>query len=362
MTRPRARLQRGRPLAHPAAGQCAAGIVPGALWIGLMLAAALVSCAKTGDVERLEQANRVQDERLRALEGGMSDALREQFTKLNAEMTDLKRVVEGRTNAMQERLDQLAEEQTKVSESVERNQAQDKRTERRLDEQGKAFVAYRTDSENELDKLRLRLKDLEGLLKSPIAGLPAATDPDKVFRDAFFLLISGQLDLAIDRFGQFMQQFPKDPRRPEALFRQGQAYFLLRKYDYALVPLFEILDKHSQSKFVIEARWLLARSLEETGDLKLARDFYSQLINGKTVYSADASRRVAFMNKLLPAAAEPPKPETPKGEAPKGETPKAETPKPAPPSGGAAKSDKPEKPEKTEKPDKPAKSEAGGKS
>jgi TolA-binding protein len=305
--------------------------------LGVLLAAA--SCAKTGDVERIEQENRVQDQRLRALEEGMSDALRTQFEKLNAELQDLKQVVEGRTANINERLDQLSAEQRKLAETAELNQAHLRRTERKLDDQTKAVIAYRTDSENDLDKLRLRMRDLENLLKSPIAGLPAATEADKAFRDAFFLLISGQLDLAIDRFGQFMQQYPKEPRRAEALFRQGQAYFLLRKYDYALVPLFEILDKHALSKFVIEARWLLARSLEETGDLKLARDFYAQLINGKTIYSADASRRVAFMNKVLPAAPEAPKPDGPKPEPQKADPQKAEAPKPDAPKPEAAKPD-----------------------
>jgi TolA-binding protein len=296
--------------------------------------AALAACAKTGDVDKIEQENRVQDQRLRALEEGMSDALRAQFEKMNSELQDLKRVVEGRTANINERLDQFAAEQKKLGETTELNQTAVRRSDRKLEDQIKVFTAYRTDSENDLDKLRLRLRDLEALLKSPIAGLPASTEPDKVFRDAMFLLISAQLDLAIDRFGQFMQQYPKEPRRAEALFRQGQAYFLLRKYDFALVPLFEILDKHPQSKFVIEARWLLARSLEETGDLKLARDFYAQLINGKTVYSADASRRVAFMNKVLPAAEaakpEAAKPEAPKPEAAKPDSPKADSKQPEP--------------------------------
>lgn len=309
----------------------------------LIALAALAGCAKSGDVDKVEQENRVQDQRLRALEEGMSGALREQFAKMNKEMADLKARLDGQSATITERLDQISAEQRRVTEQVDGNTAHARRIDRRLDEQNKAYLTFRTDSENELDKLRLRMKDVEALLKTPIAGLPATTEPDKLYRDAFFLLISGQLDVAIDRFGQFMQQYPKEPRRAEALFRQGQAYFLLRKYDYALVPLFEILDKFPQSKFVIEARWLLARSLEETGDLKLARDFYAQLITGKTVYSADASRRVAYMNKLLPAGAEPAKAEPAKT--------------PAPP----AKPDKPEKGDKAEKPDKPAKPEPASK-
>ena len=318
-----------------------------ALAAALAVLGALASCAASSDVDKLKEENRVQDQRLRSLEEGMSDALRGQFDKLNAELQDLKRVVEGTTSTINDRLDQLAAEQKKISDAGDVNQSQIRKTDRRLEDQIKVFTAYRTDAENDFDKLRLRVNDLDKLLKSPIAGLPQVTDADKIFRDAFFLLISGQLDLAIDRFGQFMQQYPKEPRRSEALFRQGQAYFLLRKYDYALVPLFQILDKDPQSKFVIEARWLLARSLEETGDLKLARDFYAQLINGKTIYSADASRRVAFMNKVLPAAeAAKPEPAKPDGAKPDGakaeagekaEAPKAQAPTPKPESTKSAK-------------------------
>jgi hypothetical protein len=47
---------------------------------------------------------------------------------------------------------------------------------------------------------------------------------------------------------------------------------------------------------------MTARTLEETGDLKLAREFYAQLINGNTPYAVDATRRVAFINKLFPQA------------------------------------------------------------
>ena len=160
---------------------------------------------------------------------------------------------------------------------------------------------------NDLDKLRLRVQDVERLLKSPIADLPSATAGDKAWREAYFLMISGQLDLAADRFAQFMQSYPADKRLPEALLREGQAYYLMRKYDFALAPLYELAQKYGTARAAVEGRWYIARALEETGDLKLARDFYAQLVNGKTVYAADAQRRLALIQKLYADAAVAPR-------------------------------------------------------
>jgi TolA-binding protein len=259
------------------------------------------ACNKTVEVERFDQVNRVQDQRLTALEEGMGAALRAQA----AELQDLRKILEGRTETLTQRLDQMAAEQTRLSEAAEVNQSQLKRMERRLDDQLKALAQFRHDLDNDLDKLRLQMKDVEALLKSPIAGLPAATEMDKRFREAHFLLISGQVDLAADRFGQFAKDYPDDKRRPDALFRQGQAFFLERKYDIALVPLYELVEKYPKHKQAAEARWLLARALEETGDVKLAREFYALLIAAKSPYSADAARRVALMARLDPAKPEP---------------------------------------------------------
>jgi hypothetical protein len=59
------------------------------------------------------------------------------------------------------------------------------------------------------------------------------------------------------------------------------------------------VDKHAGSKSATEGKWYIARALEETGDLKLARDFYAQLIAGKTIFAADASRRVALIQRMF---------------------------------------------------------------
>jgi TolA-binding protein len=169
-----------------------------------------------------------------------------------------------------------------------------------VDEELTRMKRANLESASELDKMRLQLADLEKLLRSPISRLPAKTAADLDYRAAHYDLISGQFDLAADKFERFRKEHPKDPRGTEALYRRGQAFFLLRRYDHALIPLFELVDKAPKDELATPARWYLARALEETGDLKLAREFYAQLINEKTAYANDATRRVAFINRLFP--------------------------------------------------------------
>ena len=273
----------------------------------MCVAALAAGCAKSGDVERIESENRVRDARIKALEDGTVAAVSAQAAVLLQKVEELQRSVDARAAATAERLDQLASEQNRIEGEGEETRADLKKHERRFEQYVKAQAVAWQEQANDLDKLRLRVQDVERLLKSPIADLPSATAGDKAWREAYFLMISGQLDLAADRFAQFMQSYPTDKRLPEAMLREGQAYYLMRKYDFALAPLYELEEKHGTSKSAVEGRWYIARALEETGDLKLARDFYAQLVNGKTVYAADAQRRLALIQKLYADAAVAPR-------------------------------------------------------
>ncbi len=266
------------------------------------LAAALLgACAKSSEVERLSETNRVQNQRLRALEEDVGDQLQQQQETLAALRQEL-RSLQGRITVINERSERLASEQQALAEGQERTQAEQRKLARLVEEERARMEQLKLEAQNDLDKMRLQLGQLEQALRSPIAGLPAKTRADKAFREAYSLLINGELDLAADEFAAFAEAHPKDERVVEALYQQGQALFLLRKYDHALIPFFEVVDKAPGHELAVPARWMLARSLEETGDLKLAREFYAQLINQNTAYANDATRRVAFINKLYPSS------------------------------------------------------------
>ena len=251
-----------------------------------------VGCATSGDVKKIDEANRVQNQRLRALEEDIGTALDSQRTEIKA--------LRGQLLLVKEQTDRMAREQSAITENQERSKARQRKLTRMVEEEVNRIVRFKTEAENDLDKMRLQLGQLEKLLKSPISKLPGKTPADKEFRAAYFSLINGELDIAAGEFSAFRKKYPKDKRGVEALYRRGQAYFLMRRYDHALEPFLQVVEKSPRHPLATQARWMLARALEEAGELKLARSFYGQLITGKTVYANDATRRLAFINKLYP--------------------------------------------------------------
>jgi TolA-binding protein len=282
-------------------------------WALLLVLAPLLAsaCAKTSDVEQLQQANTVQDRRIQALEQATPQAIQQLADQLKPELEKLAeemRVLLGRSRNEREQVQRLSGDQTLLAETLERLQAIVQKLQRRVDTELKAASVRGLEVEKALDGVRGQLTGLESLLQSRMADLPQKTKADRAWREAYFQLINGELDVAAAAFADFRTKYGDDPRAVEALYRQGQAYFLRRKYDEALVPCLELVEKHGDHPLAADAKWMLARSLEETGDLKLAREFYAQLIAQDTPHKRDATRRLFFIDRLtgVPAPAETP--------------------------------------------------------
>lgn len=273
---------------------------------GLCLSLILGACATSGDVKKLTKANQVQDQRLTAVEQSSG----REFDQIGQTLESIRRqlrITEGRLLNMSNKIDQLLKEQAAISEGQEKTAARSASVRRRMGKLEKVNALERREQKKELDAMRISLAEVEKLMKSSIAGLPSKTRADKLFREAFSNMVGGQLDVAADMFGKFATTHKKDRRVPEAVYRGGQSFFLMRKYDHATVLFLEMADKYPKHKLAVDARWMLARSLEETGDLKLARELYAQLIADNTIHKADATRRVYFINELYPNLKKPPK-------------------------------------------------------
>lgn len=337
----------------------------GAAMLALIILSAVPGCAKTSDLKKEQEANRIQEvrigalerdtqtslsslgNRLKAIEGQLKNLRGIQFKQLENKLrilqqeqlekfetqlqklqgtqlktledqlgklrgTDLKNIdiqlkkLRGGLSLVKRSNGEIIKEQASIREAQERTLFGQQKMTRMITSELARFIQFRLEAENDLDKIRTRLGQMENLMRSGIARLPSKTRADKAFRQSHALIVNGELDLAADSFESFVKKYPKDKRLAEALFRRGQALFLLRKYDHALIPFFEVVEKFPQHKLASPARWMVARSLEETGDLRLARDFYAQLITRKTPYANDATRRVAFINKLFPKSAKKP--------------------------------------------------------
>ena len=332
------RAARGaRPLmVRPKAGRA---LLSAALMASL-LAAGCASKSNLDTVEQrvagIEQSNRIQDQRLSDIERGTAAALDqqsqqiraliEQAGKLKQEVAELGSryaaeresiqqrlaAAEGSARVLAGRVDQIDAERTRLTEVLERTQSDLRLLQRRVDEQ--AEIAKRQNAEQlaAMDAVTGHLTAVQALLQSPLGELPAKTEADKLMRRAYGHLIGGEVDIAAERFAEFIEKFPKDPRLPEAQYRQAQAYFLGRRYDHALVPAFALVDKAPNHALAPEARWVLARSLEEKGDFALARKFYAEMINSNSKYKPDAMRRVQFLNVLQPAPGKAPDRESPR--------------------------------------------------
>lgn len=294
--------------------------------------ALLGACASQGSlgsmdqrVAALEQSNKVQDQRLTDMERGTGSAIErqseqikvliEQAGTLKQDLAELSSRYAAERDSMQQRLaaaegsqrvttqrvEQMNTEQTRLTDVLEKTQSDLRLLQRRGDEQAELAKRNQAEQMAALDAVTGHLTAVQALLQSPIGDLPSRTEADKLMRRAYGHLIGGEVDFAADRFAEFIEKFSKEPRVPEAQYRQAQAYFLGRKYDHALVPAFALVDKSPNHALVPEARWILARSLEEKGDFVLARKFYAEMINGNSKYKPDAMRRVQFLNVLQPA-------------------------------------------------------------
>lgn len=285
------------------------------------LALLLTGCATSGDVKGLDRKNKVQDQRLAAIEETSGREIARMAEELKTMRREL-RSTRGRLINMSKKVDKLVTEQAAVTENQERLAAQNRTALRKLDKSEKANAEFRARQSQETDSIRLALTDVQKLMKTSISELPSKTKADQDFRDAFVSMVSGELDISADRFRSFVKAHPDDSRVPEAKYRRGQAFFLMRKYDHAIVPFFELVDKYAEHELAVDARWMLARCLEETGDLKLARQFYTQLITKNTIHKDDATRRVFLINELYPASKSSPAPKA-KGKSGQAGKPKA---------------------------------------
>lgn len=285
----------------------AARVVP--CWVLLAGALGLAACATRGDVEQVQQANQVQERRIQALEQTTPEAISRAIASLRPQLDDLEqrlRALSGRSSTQREEGDRLSREQEELAGTIERMQAELKTMARTLEREQKRYATRGVELEKALDAVHGQLTAMEALLKSRLADLPQKTQADRAYREAFYRMVGGELDVAAGAFAEFRSAYSDEPRVVDALYREGQAYFLLRQYSKALIPFLELVEKHPRHALAVDAKWMLARSLEETGDLKLARDFYAQLIADNTPHKADATRRVYLIDRLYPREGAPP--------------------------------------------------------
>lgn len=99
----------------------------------------------------------------------------------------------------------------------------------------------------------------------PATGLPTI-DQNKMFDNAFTDLKSGNYDLAILQFEEFIRQFPDTPRTDDAQYWLAECHYGKRDYARAIIEFEKVEKNYKQSDKLGPSLFKLARSFEETGN------------------------------------------------------------------------------------------------
>ena len=115
----------------------------------------------------------------------------------------------------------------------------------------------------------------------PIAQAPAADEgvirdepkegEKEDYRRAYDILMSGNNQVAVGAFGEFLQQYPRGPYSDNAWYWQGEAKYLARQFDEAIACYDTVIDKFPKSNKVPDARLKKAYALYEKGEFQRAK-------------------------------------------------------------------------------------------
>lgn len=97
---------------------------------------------------------------------------------------------------------------------------------------------------------------------SPVA---ANSPAENSYQSAAQLYDSGDMPAATNAFEQFNQTYPNSPRRADALFYLGQAYYAQRRYNEAMLPLESLVYQTPGQQVSPKAITLLKRLYQLSG-------------------------------------------------------------------------------------------------
>jgi tol-pal system protein YbgF len=110
------------------------------------------------------------------------------------------------------------------------------------------------------------------------------------YQQAFDLLKQGQYAKAINRFSDFLGRYPDSPLASNAQYWIGEANYVSRDYDTALVEFRKVIDAYPNSGKVPDAMLKIGFIHAEQGSLEKARATLNQV---KTRYPDSSAARLA---------------------------------------------------------------------
>jgi tol-pal system protein YbgF len=158
----------------------------------------------------------------------------------------------------------------------------------KIDQMGEDFRAVREavlDMNSRLGKLDAKIADLENAITTiknpppppstdtgagqgaPLSGIPASSSPppgmqaDTTYTNAYKDYSSGQPDLALKEFSDYLRYFPNTALAGNAQFYQGMIYYNKKDYDNAIQAFDAVLERYTDNSKTPSAHYEKGKSL-----------------------------------------------------------------------------------------------------
>ncbi len=124
-------------------------------------------------------------------------------------------------------------------------------------------------------------------------GVPGF-DCDKAYDDAFLLVHGSEYENAITEFKIFLEKCPEHSSVDDAYYWVGESYYFLSKYHESVEYMNKLYTEFRSSPKIEQAIYKLARSNQELGKTKEAKEFYQLLVNDypETLEAQQAKERL----------------------------------------------------------------------
>jgi tol-pal system protein YbgF len=109
-------------------------------------------------------------------------------------------------------------------------------------------------------------------------GPPPGATPDIVFNQARKDQQSGNYELALTEFRDFLRFYPNEERAPSAQFHIGEILNYQKDYDGAIAAFDAVLEKYPENNKTPDAMYLKGRALMQTDRKSQASKVFTELI------------------------------------------------------------------------------------
>lgn len=223
--------------------------------------------------------------------------IRGDVTSVYGEFSSYKEKTDARLSRIEKQIsatdEALRKQLVDLSVSLESRDDTIKKMLGRLDELESQLRAYWDETKGQLRDLKRNSSAREGDTVSEgrtTGERPQKSGPEESYKEAFESFRKGRYEEALNKFSEFVKQYPDNPLVANARYWMGESAMSLKDYEKAIVYFQEVVDKHPKNDKAAKALLRQANAFAATGDKKTSTILLKRVIE---VYPKSEEARLA---------------------------------------------------------------------